>query len=233
MNSYQQYLQSIKNKVESNRTTCLIQIGSNVGDEYIFNLIYNKKINLCIFIDANVKALEECRKNISEFISTKKIDWDIEYEYINCAISDIKSPELELNIPTGNDVSAHGSIYNKFPTISDHEHGYETIKVQNFTISDIFNQYNLSIIDYLFIDVEGCDKGIVNSIDWKNNCVLNIKFEFSHWDGWQGYDSDNLRRTIFMLMMDKYKVYQSSATDISATKILDWTEDYNDNKERQ
>ena len=43
--------------------SCLIQIGCCVGDEYIFKLIHNNKINTCIFIDANVSALEKCREN--------------------------------------------------------------------------------------------------------------------------------------------------------------------------
>ena len=210
--------------------SCLIQIGCCVGDEYIFKLIHNNKINTCIFIDANVSALEKCRENQEDFFRDKNVDWDVNFEYINCAVSDSKLDEIELNIPAGHPHSSHSSIFSNFPTISDAKNGFDTVKVKNFSINDIFENYGLTLIDYLFIDVEGCDKGIVSNINWGKYNILNIKFEFTHWDGWQGFDSEHLRYVIFFLLMNKYKVYQSSATDLTASKILNWHENYNDEK---
>ena len=210
--------------------SCLIQIGCCVGDEYIFKLIHNNKINTCIFIDANVSALEKCRENQEDFFRDKNVDWDVNFEYINCAVSDSKLDEIELNIPTGDIHSAHSSIFSDFPTISDAKNGVDAVKVKNFSINDIFENYGLTLIDYLFIDVEGCDKGIVSNINWGKYNILNIKFEFTHWDGWQGFDSEHLRYVIFFLLMNKYKVYQSSATDLTASRISNWHENYNDEK---
>ncbi len=208
--------------------TSLIQVGSNVGDEYIFKLIEDKKINLCVFIDANEKALEKCRENVSKFFEGKNIDWEMKCEYIICAISNSKKKEVELNIPIGDDYSNHSSLDASFPTISDTKDGFRTVTVQNFLISDIFDNFKLTDITYLFIDVEGCDKEIVTSIDWSKYIIHNLKFEFTHWDGWQGYNSEGLRQLIFFLLMNKYKVYQSSATDLFATKLPNWHENYND-----
>ena len=208
--------------------SCLIQIGCCVGDEYIFKLIHNNKINTCIFIDANVSALEKCRENQDDFFRDKNVDWDVKFEYINCAISDSKLDELELNIPTGDIHSSHSSIFSDFPTIFDAKNGFDAVKVKNFSINDIFENYGLTLIDYLFIDVEGCDKGIVSNINLNKYNILNIKFEFTHWDGWQGFNSEHLRHVIFFLLMNKYKVYQSSATDLTATKLQNWVQNYDD-----
>jgi len=210
--------------------SCLIQIGCCIGDEYIFELIHTNKVNTCVFIDANVSALEKCKENQEDFFRNKNVDWDVKFEYINCAVSDFKSDEIELNIPTGDVHSAHSSIFSNFPTISDAKNGFDTVKVKNFSINDIFENYGWTTIDYLFIDVEGCDKGIVSNINWGKYNILNIKFEFTHWDGYQGFDSEHLRHVIFFLLMNKYKFYQSSATDLTASKILNWHENYNDRK---
>ena len=199
--------------------SCLIQIGCCIGDEYIFELIHNNKVNTCIFIDANVSALERCKENQEDFFRDKNDDWDIKFEYINCAVSDSKSDEIELNIPTGDVHSAHSSIFSNFPTISDAKNGFDTVKVKNFSINDIFENYGWTTIDYLFIDAEGCDKGIVSNINWNKYNILNMKFEFTHWDGYQGFDSEHLRHIIFFLLMNKYKIHQSSATDLTANKI--------------
>jgi FkbM family methyltransferase len=225
VNKLQKYLQSIRDIINSPRITTFIQIGSNVGDKYIFDLIIEKKINLVIFIDANINALQECKKNQENYFLNKKITWDIKFDYINCAISNINAPKINLNIPTEHINSAHGSIFEDFPTLNTKK-GFKSIEVDNFSINDIFNEYKLKVIDYLFIDVEGCDKGIVNSLRLDNNLILNLKFEFAHWEGWQGYDSPNLKNIIFVLLMNKYKIYQSSATDISADRILNWKENY-------
>ena len=211
--------------------TSLIQIGCNVGDEYIFDLIEDKRINLCVFIDANEKALQKCKENLEKFFENKDVDWEVSFEYIPCAISNTGLPKIKLNIPIGNSVSSHSSIFSEFPTISEHKNGFESIEVKNYSINDIFDNYELRDITYLFIDVEGCDKEIIRSIDWAKYFIHNIKFEFTHWDGWQGFDSENLRHLIFFLLMNKYKVYQSSATDLTASRILNWYENYNDEKD--
>ena len=107
---------------------------------------------------------------------------------------------------------------------------YKTIKVQNVSVNTIFKQYDLKRINYLFIDVEGADKGIVSTLDIENYEIDNIKFEFTHWGKWKGFEDkeeqQHLARIVFGFAVRKYKVYISSATDITATKIRDWHDNY-------
>lgn len=205
--------------------SCLIQIGCCVGDEYIFKLIHEKKIDTCIFIDANISSLEKCKENQEDFFRDKNVDFNVKFEYVNCAISNSKLDEIELNIPTGDKYSAHSSVFSDF---LKEKNGFDTVKVKNFSINDIFENYGLTLIDYLFIDAEGCDKEIISSINWNKYNILNIKFEFTHWDGYQAWMSEHLRAIIFFLLMNKYRVYQSSATDLTASRILNWDENYNE-----
>tara|TARA_B100001113_G_scaffold115124_1_gene93846 strand:- start:48 stop:692 length:645 start_codon:yes stop_codon:yes gene_type:complete len=209
------------------RKTTLIQIGCNVGDTHIFELIRDKQINLCIFVDANKVALEQCLQNSKEFF--KDANWDAKFEFINCAVSNLPDNELEFHIP--NDEQGHNGCSSLYSDMVEKDYtNYKTIKVQNVSANSIFKQYNLKRIDYLFIDVEGADKGIVSTLDIKNYDIDNIKFEFTHWGKWKGFEDEeeqkHLARIVFGMAMRRYKVYQSSATDITATRIIDWHENY-------
>ena len=209
----------------------LIQVGCNVGDEYIFDLVVKEKINLCIFIDANKSALEKCKEYQEKFFEDKDINTrSITFEYINCAVSNVDASEIELFIPKDDICSSAGSIYLNVPTISEKTgdnvtskevleykaEKFDTIIVQNFSINDIFEDYELEVIDYLFIDVEGCDKEIILSMEWDKYFIRNVQFEFTHWDGYQS--GGTLGVTLFSLLMMEYKLHQSSPTDIFATK---------------
>jgi len=213
----------------------LIQVGCNVGDEYIFELVRDKKINFCIFIDANKKALEKCKENLQKFFEKVDIDWKFRSEFINCAVSNINSPTIKLHIPTGDDYSNHSSLDETFPTISEHKKGFDSVEVQNFSINSIFNEFDLKRIDYLFIDVEGADRGIIENLNWGKYKILNIKFEFADWGCWQGYDDPeklaSLQNLLYLFILNGYKIYRSSTTDFSACKIQNWVENYNDDKD--
>ena len=205
----------------------LIQIGCNVGDDHIFQLIKDEQINLCIFIDANKTALEQCLQNSKEFF--KDANWDAKFEFINCAVSNLPDAELEFHIP--NDEHGHNGGSSLFANMVEQDYmDYKTIKVQNVSVNTIFKQYDLKRINYLFIDVEGADKGIVSTLDIENYEIDNIKFEFTHWGKWKGFEDkeeqQHLARIVFGFAVRKYKVYISSATDITATKIRDWHENY-------
>ena len=206
----------------------LVQIGCNVGDEYIFDLIIKEKIGFCLFVDANKGALEECKKKHFKKLKKRnedfKADWNMKLKYLDCAVSDMDLKEVELHIPIHDNLSGHGSIFSDFLNIENFPEGFKSVKVNNFSINAIFDKYKLDTIDYLFIDVEGCDKGIFTSIDWDKYFIKNIQVEFTHWDGFNLWKSVHLNEAIFILLMRKYKVHQSSPTDIFASKILNWKE---------
>jgi len=191
----------------------LVQIGCNIGDERVFKTIYEQKISKCIFVDANESVLKICYDNFENYLSDKDIDFDIDLHFVCSSISNKVDKYLDLYIPNGVSLSGHSSIY----AYQLNNQKYNTIRVLNTTIGDLLNSFKLRVVDYLIVDAEGCDKEILSTLDLSYYIIKNIKFEFTHWDGYGGYISHNLNEYIFFLLMRGYSVKKISATDIEAS----------------
>ena len=63
-------------------------------------------------------------------------------------------------------------------------------EIQIKTFSDVCKKYNIIEIDFLFIDTEGHDYNIINSIDFSNIKINKIKFEYKHLDGTFVYEKN-------------------------------------------
>lgn len=192
---------------------CLVQIGCNTGDEYIFNTIYEYKINKCIFVDANEMALKICHENFMKFLSSKDQNFDVDLHYVPAIISNHSDQYVDFNIPENNILSGHSSIYPSQLV----DQTYKTKKVLNITIENLLNFFKITTIDYFVVDAEGCDKEILLSLNWDKYKIENIKFEFTHWDGYKKHISNNLNDFIFSLLMRGYAVKKTSPTDITAS----------------
>ena len=57
------------------------------------------------------------------------------------------------------------------------------IQIQSTTFNELCKRYKISIIDKLLIDVEGAEKQIIESIDYKKILIREIVFEYKHLDG--------------------------------------------------
>jgi len=134
--------------------------------------------------------------------------------------------------------------------LNDQDKELTTVQVQNINIKDIFETYKLNSIEYLITDVEGIDYFIARqlynegyllphapadsisidafgrkSFSQIKHAKINIKnyqFEFTHWGGFQQYESEKTRKELgyflYMLINHGYTIYKSSATDILITK---------------
>lgn len=191
----------------------LLQIGCNLGDEKIFNLIIENKIKNVYLIDANPKSLAVCKSNITDFLSSKNIDFHLKVIFINCAISNSDEKTLKFYVPHDDRHSAHASL--KIEQISDLKS--DSIEVDNYKLDSLLDSLNISEVDYLIIDTEGCDKEILSSIMWGKRKIKNLTFEFTHWDGYNRYISPHLNSFLFFLLMQGYKLKKTSALDITAS----------------
>ena len=73
------------------------------------------------------------------------------------------------------------------------EEDIEIDEIQIKTFSDVCKKYNITEIDFLFIDTEGHDYNIINSIDFSNIKINKIKFEYKHLDGTFVYEKNLLK----------------------------------------
>ena len=230
----------------------LIQVGCATGDNYICKLIEDKQIEHAIFIDANIESLRQCQSTQEKYFLNKKRKPNLEYINCAISTIDTKQkPYVDFYIAVNDDKSLHASLdQNIVKGQSKKDGNFKTIQVQNINITDIFESYKLKTIEYLITDIEGIDHFIARQLfhegylaptalpqdtnidelgrkTYKNVIgtkidIKNYQFEFTHWGGFQQYDSTQtgteLGYFLYALINHGYTVYQSSATDIMVTK---------------
>jgi hypothetical protein len=62
------------------------------------------------------------------------------------------------------------------------ESDIEEVDVKIVVFNDLIEKYNISEIEYLFIDTEGYDYQIIKSIDFNKTKINKVKFEYKHLD---------------------------------------------------
>ncbi len=156
----------------------ILQIGTNDGNDHVFEYIKHnhKDIEKIILIDANPECLSKAKEQYEKFSQTI---------FLNYAIVPFTTHEqstVTLFLPKNNDFNSHASLN---PThLERHGHSfYDGIIVPAISFDRLYNMLNLSIIDRLYIDVEGLDIDILQTIDLANVDIKYICFEFIHSDG--------------------------------------------------
>ena len=83
------------------------------------------------------------------------------------------------------------------------------IQIQSTTFNELCERYKISIIDKLLIDVEGAEKQIIETIDYKKILIKELVFEYKHLDG-SFLFNNNLKLLIKFL---NNKNFQETARD--------------------
>jgi len=84
------------------------------------------------------------------------------------------------------------------------ENDINEIQIQSITFNELCKKYNIKIIDKLLIDVEGSEKKIIESIDYKNVFIKELVFEYKHLDRTFHFDK-NLKSLINFLKDNNFQ----------------------------
>lgn len=156
-----------------------VQIGTNDARDEIFPRISKSGYDKIYLIEPHVK----CNDSIRQVYAGEN------YEIINAAITiypDMKETELYLFSDNGQ----HDSLlFRKEHYWRDEKETIETITVPCMTFMQFCEQKGITEIDNLFIDTEGLDSQIVQSIDF--DCVSIRKIR---WERWIHSDDDENNR---------------------------------------
>jgi FkbM family methyltransferase len=182
----------------------IVQIGSNDGKDHVFNFIsqYDGIIQKIFLIDANPNCVEKTKDQYKHFPQTLCLNYAV--------TPDWQSEDIftTLFLPKNDEFNAHASLLKEH--IEKHDH-FEFVKLDIPAIS--FNQlcekFELQHIDRLYIDVEGLDIDILNSINLAKINIPYICFEFIHSDGVLSFGGPKL---------EKYKNYLSTMGYILTTE---------------
>jgi FkbM family methyltransferase len=89
------------------------------------------------------------------------------------------------------------------------ENDISEIQIESTTFNQLCDIHKISIIDKLLIDVEGAEKQIIESIDYKKILIKELVFEYKHLDG-SFLFNNNLKKLIKFL---NNKNFQETARD--------------------
>lgn len=154
----------------------LIQIGANSGKDSVFSFITENRNNIELAI-----LIEPIPFIINDLIKQYNSYDNIIIE--NIAISDKEVSEFTLYYEENSNYEV--SSFSK-QHILDHgcpEYKIKSISVPCLTINQLLDNYNITELDYLYIDTEGLDVHILSSIDYAKYKINNIIFEIAHTDG--------------------------------------------------
>lgn len=155
----------------------IIQIGCNNGNDEVYKFISSLSIvNFALLIDANPFVLE-LAKNFYK---------DIPNVIFDCLLVSDKNEKKNFHIPhfKHHKFSAHSST--SIEHLIKHDHVIDEVKTfetNSISTNDLFRKYKIKELDYLFIDCEGEDYNIINSINLLEFDIKSIKFEHVHLDG--------------------------------------------------
>lgn len=153
----------------------IIQIGANRGNDDLTKIINDNEPDLLLLVEPLKVHNENLEKNYS---------WVKNLYIENIAISDITNDEIDfyyhLDDGPGYEVASiyPEHIYERHLHLSKDR--IEKISVKTMIINDLFEKYNLTNIDILFIDAEGNDDTIIKSIDFSKFNIKYIYFENLH-----------------------------------------------------
>ena len=189
-----------------------IQIGSNVGNDLFQHMISQstEKLNV-ILIEPNVDLLSDLSKNYNQL---KEIH-DINILAYGISLTDEKIFNMYIYPESGHASLIHRRTHPLKPIT--------TKKIITTTFNSLCEQLSITNIELLFIDAEGFDYEILNSIDLSKIDINNIIFEY-----WP-HENDDLNsqyRTgdqfLWDVVVPKYKNYLLDTTTekYKFTKII-------------
>jgi len=153
----------------------IVQIGCNNGSDHVLDFCLKNKesIKEIHLIEANLEALDDCKKTYSDFHQAK---------FHNLAIVQNDIQSINLHIPKSKLFNEHASSFASHLIAHGHS-DFNTVTVLALSLADFFDLNKIMGCDRLYIDAEGLDCDILLGLDIKKYKIQRIEFEVLHADG--------------------------------------------------
>lgn len=188
----------------------ILQIGCHTGDDHVFEYVSSNLSNIkkLYLIDANPKCIENAKEKYKNIPGVN---------FLNCAIvSDETITNIDLYVPMYDNTSAHASTSMLHLKKHGH-HNINTVNVVAKTFNNLLKELKIDVLDRLYIDTEGLDIDIVNSINFSEINIKYLMFEYIHSDGPLSWGGDNLNKCLEKLKLLNFCV-ATEEYNIIATK---------------
>jgi len=151
----------------------VVQIGSNCAKDDLTKIIKKSKLDLLILVEPlhyHNTNIQNCYSYVNnKFIENIAITVNNEVE-TNFYVDRDDGPLYEVASLDINHLIKHGCKIEKI----------KKLKVKCLHINQLFEKYNITDLDILYIDAEGIDDLIIKSIDFNKINISKIYFENLH-----------------------------------------------------
>jgi|LakMenEpi03Aug12_release.lakeMendotaPanAssembly.Ray.scaffolds.fasta_scaffold579945_2 FkbM family methyltransferase len=162
----------------------IVQIGTNIANDDLTNLLQPYKLVINKFIaveplEVHNPLINKCYLDIPQLIIENIAITPISTNELLTFYYHIEDgPEFQVASTDKNHILKHVVSNPKLI-----EEGIIELKVKCLTLTELFDKYDLSTIDILFIDAEGLDFELIKSINFEKYKILNIIYEHLHING--------------------------------------------------
>jgi FkbM family methyltransferase len=175
-----------------------VQLGANTGNDEFQNMVskVNEKLNI-LLLEPNTDLIPTLTNTYAELSK----------------IHNVTICPFGISLSTGDqELYQYGTIDGNYSLLNRRSHPLKNIvtskKIETKTFEDFCNQFGIQKIECLFIDTEGLDYEILNSIDLDKVDIKTIIFE--EWVH-EADDMNSIYRTgplfLHQVIVPKYKDY--------------------------
>jgi FkbM family methyltransferase len=179
---FPKFLNNYYEQITNKKMKVYIQLGANTGNDEFQHMVNQSDEKLNVFL------LEPNTDLIPELTSV--------YSRLS-GIHNVTICPFGISLTTGEqELYQYGDIYGNYSLLNRKSHPLKNIstskKIETKTFEDFCNEYNIQKIECLFIDTEGLDYEILNSIDLDKVDIKTIIIE--EWDH-EDDDMNNVYKT--------------------------------------
>jgi FkbM family methyltransferase len=159
----------------------IVQVGTNTGNDHVLQICKQQSFDSIFLIEPFAIHNESIHKHYRG-VPNYKID--------NIAIVPKSMATVELYYTENDGPLSHVNKSYEVTSIKPehllkHNYTYTSLRkftVPAFTMNEYLTKYNLYKIDYLFLDIEGIDFEVLETIDFNKFDIRNLQIEHLHLD---------------------------------------------------
>lgn len=213
-NSQNKAIKYLKKYIDKNEIKVLIDVGAHHG-LFTKSIVKNFKLKKAYLI-------EPIKENYDALLNTFK---QANYEIINTVISNLNNQKIEFNINNYDETSSILNIRKNIEELNNIDASLnKRIYIESKTLDDILNEYNISEISLLKIDVQGCEdlvlKGATLALKYTKFIWVETSFKPLYENSALFNDVYSLLTTSGFILLEISPGYRSEKNELLQADLL-------------
>lgn len=159
----------------------LVQVGTNTGNDHVLQLCKQQQFDQIFLVEPFAIHNESIHKYYAG-ISNYTVD---NIAIVPKSVANVDFYYTDNDGPAGHPCKSYEVASIKPDHLVKHNYSYMSLRkisVPALTMNEYLTKYNLRQIDYLFLDIEGIDFEVLETIDFSTFDIRNLQIEHLHLD---------------------------------------------------